>query len=88
MGYARTSYNTRYTLRRLTAARATKKPSRACALGGFFLRLILRLLVFATQSPYSQPQNVVYLCALCESCAKNCIKNKKCAYGAVGKNIM
>ena len=64
MGYGTTAHNTRYTLRRLTAARAPKKPSRACALGGFFLRHILRLLVFATQSPYSQPQNVVYLCAL------------------------
>jgi hypothetical protein len=47
-------------LRRLAAARATKKPSRAYALCGFFLRHILRLLVFASQSPYTQPQNVIY----------------------------
>jgi hypothetical protein len=47
----KTTFNTRYTLRRLTAARATKNRSRANALGAVFLRHILRLLVFAAQSP-------------------------------------
>jgi hypothetical protein len=42
-------------LRRLTAARATKKPSRACALGGFFLRHIFAV-AGTLRVPLSQPQ--------------------------------
>jgi len=50
-----TAYNTRYTLHCLTAARATKKTSRANALGGFFLRHIFAI-AGTLRVPLSQPQ--------------------------------
>jgi Cof subfamily protein (haloacid dehalogenase superfamily) len=49
-----------YTLRRLKAARATKKPSRANALCGFFLRHISGVAETASQFLYRNPRNVVY----------------------------
>jgi hypothetical protein len=50
-----TAHNKRYTLRRRRAARATKKPSRAYALCGFFLRHIFAV-AGTLRVPLSQPQ--------------------------------
>ena len=55
MWNATTSHNKRYMLCRLSAARATKKPSRACALCGFFLRHIFTV-AGTLLVPLSQPQ--------------------------------
>ena len=74
MGARKTAHNTRYTLRRLTAARATKKPSRACALGGFFLRHIFAVAETLRVS-LSQPQKRrIPICVMCKFFEIWCIK--------------
>ena len=65
MEYGQTAHNTRYTLRRHTAARVTKKPSRACAFGGFFLRHIFAV-AGTLRVPLSQPQKRrIPICVMC-----------------------
>jgi hypothetical protein len=49
-----------YALRRLTAARATKKRSRACALCAVFLRHIFLCAKIASQFFYRAQKNVSY----------------------------
>ena len=61
-----TALNKRQTLRRLTAARATKKPVRAVALCGLFLRHIFAVAGIASQFLYRNSKNVFYLNSLCE----------------------
>ena len=74
MEYGRTTHNTRYTLRRLAAARATKKPSRANALGGFFLRHIFAV-AGTLRVPLSQPQKRrIPMRVIQNFCAKNFFK--------------
>jgi hypothetical protein len=64
MVYGQTAYNTRYTLRRLSAARVPQKCSRAYALCAFLLHHIFLFAKNATHFSYRKQKNVVYLFAL------------------------
>ena len=77
-----TAHNKRQTLRRLTAARAPKKPVRAAPSAGFFSATFLLLLELLAQFLYRNSKNVVCLeryvqCRLVDKIVNLCLLLKK-----------